>query len=519
MKILVADKNDRFLAAVSAAFGRHCELVTATCRDACMDQVEQQQFDVVVACEKLADYTGLELLSEVASVSPGTLLVLAASPARLNQLESGLALFGLFETLSYPPDPRKLLEVLKRARLSLPTAALKIPHVVLEPEWDTGELPALRDSELQAPTNSEAVTDWPGHGKSADEEEMVWGPAVEVSSSLDEVIELTPSAVPVLRAPVGKDSAFEPPSLPGATAEPQVEQESAWADVGAANDSMFATEPAAGAGSQSPAARSSQAAKSSRTPNSSTVTQSPPAESAASAKTTEQRSTGAPAPRARTQTVPTAAQRAAFQRAQARRRAGNADAVPLMDEAEPLSAPQGGVEQLMTGDPIAPAARSESLSDLARMASSKRSLEIANLNRSGPKRAAFAVGSGLAAAIILGVLTFELRTPRTAAHAMPRGQAANTQLFAPTGTLVANSEPRPFQRQPQPSVQFGAPVSSQPQAQIFDPDTAPADPPPPPALEQPGPMEPPSSMESPPPMHGRPPLGMLPPGFTPGSDD
>ena len=41
-----------------------------------------------------------------------------------------------------------------------------------------------------------------------------------------------------------------------------------------------------------------------------------------------------------------------------------------------------------------------------------------------------------------------------------------------------------------------------PQPQTFDPDTAPPDPPPPPALEHPGPMEPPSMA------HNGPPVGM-----------
>jgi hypothetical protein len=60
-----------------------------------MAHVEQRHFDVVVACEKLADYTGLELLSEVEATSPATLRIFAARPDSLRRLGKRLDLFGL----------------------------------------------------------------------------------------------------------------------------------------------------------------------------------------------------------------------------------------------------------------------------------------------------------------------------------------------------------------------------------------------------------------------------------------
>src|SRR5882672_2311592 len=116
MRILVADQNGLLLAAIAATFGRHCEVVTATSRDACIEHVEQAQFDVVVACEKLADYTGLELLSEIEALSPATLRIFAARPESLRRLGKRLDLFGLLGTLSYPIEARKLVVALKVAR-------------------------------------------------------------------------------------------------------------------------------------------------------------------------------------------------------------------------------------------------------------------------------------------------------------------------------------------------------------------------------------------------------------------
>src|SRR3569833_2466990 len=136
MRILVADQNALLLGAISATFGRHCDLVTSTRRDVCLEQAEQQKFDVVIACDKLADYTGLELLSEIAGLYPETLLIFAATPARLERLGNRLELFGLLETLSYPLTPRALLDVLQLASRVVPRRAImrKVRHVVLESE-------------------------------------------------------------------------------------------------------------------------------------------------------------------------------------------------------------------------------------------------------------------------------------------------------------------------------------------------------------------------------------------------
>jgi DNA-binding response OmpR family regulator len=150
MRILVADQNALLLAAITATFGRHCDVVTATRRDACMALVERQRFDVSVACDTLEDYTGLELLSEIAALSPGTLLIFAATTARLKRLGHRLDHFGLLGTLSYPLAPRKLLNALKEARRRLPPRP-KIRHVVLDSsEWDTGERLGLVEKELEA---------------------------------------------------------------------------------------------------------------------------------------------------------------------------------------------------------------------------------------------------------------------------------------------------------------------------------------------------------------------------------
>jgi hypothetical protein len=165
------------------------------------------------------------------------------------------------------------------------------------------------------------------------------------------------------------------------------------------------------------------------------------------------------------------------------------------------------------------------LSDLARMATTKRPLpgmqrksqpkrsegNPAKRHRRDvgqPKRRVFVVGSGIAAVLLVGIVSFELLRANPSAEHGHHGRGANAQLFSARSTLVADNgvspplqvfsppTPQPAATGPEP----GTP-SALPQPQTFNPDTAPPDPPPPPALEQPGPMEPPSPghMHEPPP--------------------
>ncbi|HWW81472.1 MAG TPA: hypothetical protein VNY82_17875 [Steroidobacteraceae bacterium] len=422
MRILVADQNAQLLAAIAATFGRHCEVVTATCRVACMELVEQGQFDVVVACETLADYTGLELLSEIEALCPATLRIFAAQPESLKQLGKRLDLFGLLGTLSYPIEPRKLLVALKVARTKLPARPKppKAAPVVVQ-----------HDDSLPVTANDESVDEPP--------------PA---------------------------------PEVPVAPSQP-------YCGELAANDEGFKGEPGA--------PRAADVGK----PG------APAATPAAGAK----KQNVAKGPRERKPTTPTAAQREAFQRALARRNAARTGGVET--EAE-RSRGQAGLPGTWVASGFgAPALPSQSLKDLARMATTKRPLPGATRGRQKvlPKRGVFVVGSGIAAVLLVGVLSFELlRTTPPVEHGR-HAHAAGVQLFSPQSTLVGGTSAGPLQVFSAPSPQPDqAPVSAaaagMPQAQTFDPDSAPPDPPPPPALEHPGPMEPPSMP------HYGPPMGM-----------
>jgi CheY-like chemotaxis protein len=596
MRILVADQNAMLLAAVASTFGRHCVIVTATRRESCLEHLTNDRFDVVVACERLRDYTGLELLSEVETLSPHTLRIFAAPAAQLARLGPRLDHFRLFGTLSYPLEPRKLLLALKVARTKLPPRP-KVRHVVLDSEWDTGERLGLLEQELEvepaapptlaAASPEEAIPAAPPERSipvarvAAPVARAIAAPTTAPAAAQEpddipvvaDLEEISVSQVRRVREPPPAEASFEvsfdenpnhsgakpPQGTPpkpkrtrpgtqkaagapasGNTAQGSGAQRSTGAPAGrgghtggnhtassvqapppqeplpalpvdtdlAANDPAFETE-----GGEKTVARSgpqtATTAKTQRTPAArKTVVTGP--QTTATAKMLSAppaRQTDRTGPQPRRPAVPTAAQREAFQRAVARR---NAARLGLSERG--LSAP--GSSSQANSPQASDASGSfrphwhgtHSLSDLARMATGKRPLTHGNPSLL-PKRKVFVVGSGIAAVLLASVLAFELTGSHAPTHHNRRAVAA--QLFSPNSSLVAEnntteSSPQVFGPAPARPAEGSTPssISNLPQPEVFDPNTAPEDPPPPPALERPGPMEPPSMG------HSEPPLGM-----------
>ena len=111
MRVLVADAETEMLEAVARAF----EVDVATSKATCVDLLRANEFDVIVACERLTDGSGLELLSHVGQRWPNVVRVLAIEPTRRALLKGRLGPFKLFETIAYPIDPAKLEAALTRA--------------------------------------------------------------------------------------------------------------------------------------------------------------------------------------------------------------------------------------------------------------------------------------------------------------------------------------------------------------------------------------------------------------------
>jgi DNA-binding NarL/FixJ family response regulator len=116
MRVLVAGRNAKVLAKAAGTFANDLQIQTAATKAACLALLQRTQFDLIVACETLADGSGLEVLSHVAVNTPNTLRIFAARPSTLNLLKGELGLFGLFRTLPYPISFHKLWAAINLAR-------------------------------------------------------------------------------------------------------------------------------------------------------------------------------------------------------------------------------------------------------------------------------------------------------------------------------------------------------------------------------------------------------------------
>jgi DNA-binding response OmpR family regulator len=148
MRVLVAGRNAKALAKAAGAFASDLGIETASTKAAALTLLGQGKFDLVLACERLDDGSGLEVLSHVAVNSPDTLRIFAARPSTLELLKGELGLFGLFRTLAYPINFRKLWAALDLARScageAVPPARVAKPvqqirHVVLDAAWEPTE--------------------------------------------------------------------------------------------------------------------------------------------------------------------------------------------------------------------------------------------------------------------------------------------------------------------------------------------------------------------------------------------
>ena len=115
MRVLVVDQDSTLLTAITQTLGEYFTIDAVTTKAACFDLVRSNEFEVIVAGERLEDGSGLELLGQLARSRPDMLRIFAAERERLRLLKGRLGPFGLFRTLAYPIQPRQLLAALSAA--------------------------------------------------------------------------------------------------------------------------------------------------------------------------------------------------------------------------------------------------------------------------------------------------------------------------------------------------------------------------------------------------------------------
>ncbi len=145
MRVLVVDHDSALLTAITRLLGDYFPVDAVTTKSDCLDLLRANEYDVIVAGERLEDGSGLELLSQTARSCPDMLRLFAADPERLKLLKGRLGPFGLFRTLYYPIEPRQLL------------AALSAAAGIEDEEEPEEPAPPPMTPQLQTPTRVSAV--------------------------------------------------------------------------------------------------------------------------------------------------------------------------------------------------------------------------------------------------------------------------------------------------------------------------------------------------------------------------
>src|SRR6202012_2985916 len=87
MRVLVVDQDSTLLTAITRMLGEYFDIDAVTNKADCLDLVRLNDFDVIVAGERLEDGSGLELLGQLARTRPDRLRICTAERERLQLLK------------------------------------------------------------------------------------------------------------------------------------------------------------------------------------------------------------------------------------------------------------------------------------------------------------------------------------------------------------------------------------------------------------------------------------------------
>jgi hypothetical protein len=435
MRVLVAGRSAKAVATAAGAFANDLTIETAATKAACIALLERTKFDLIVACETLGDGSGLEVLSHAAVNTPDTLRIFAARPSTLNLLQGELGLFGLFRTLPYPINFRKLWAALNLARSCC---------VETEPRTPT---PA------QTPVNG--------------------GAAAHAARPLRQT---------------------EPRQAAQAHANPTAQRMATTA--GAARRTGAAATPTgqrtANAGLA--AARTGPVVNGGRAARAASPSQQPQPRQVAASRATPAARRAAAASRQDTR-IP---QSEAFKRALAKRNAAKLDANSHISAVDVLGAVQQSRQSGDRGERRRePAMSNDSLAQLARLATTHRPTYESRSVPGGKKRAAIVVGSGVFAAATAAILTLFMLNENNSIGHSPLPLVASIERTVSQKVFPWQPAPQqPINTAPVRNEATGpaaADLDFQAEAESDASAVEPGHPGPPPPNPPPGPSEPPSS--------------------------
>ncbi len=108
MRVLLVDHDTEGLEAISRAIRGVLELDCVTSKGDALLLLRQNTYDVLIACERCVDGSGLDLLGRTTRATAPLKRIFAAAPDRLQLLGPRLAPFKVQRTIAYPVDLEEL---------------------------------------------------------------------------------------------------------------------------------------------------------------------------------------------------------------------------------------------------------------------------------------------------------------------------------------------------------------------------------------------------------------------------
>jgi hypothetical protein len=444
------------VATAAGAFANDLTIETAATKAACIALLERTEFDLIVACETLGDGSGLEVLSHAAVNAPDTLRIFAARPSTLNLLQGELGLFGLFRTLPYPINFRKLWAALNLARSCCVETGPQVQRPVAATPTRRTASAAARHTATNSGTGANV-------GSSSRQVQARGTPTAQRAAN---------AGVTTARTGAAANGAAAAHAA-GPSRQMQARQGAQARTTPTAQRTANAAVATARAGSAANSRAIASAAGDAATP-------APRRAAAASRRDTR---------------IP---QSEAFKRALAKRNAAKLEANSDISPVDVLGAVQQSRQSRDRGERRRePAMSNDSLAQLARLATTHRPTYESRSIPGGKKRAAIVVGSGVFAAATAAVLTFFMLSESNSIRHSPLPLVASIER--PVSRKVFPWQPAPQQPINTAPVRneatgpAAADLDFQAEAESDASAVEPGHPGPPPPNPPPGPSEPPSS--------------------------
>lgn len=114
-RLLFVDDEQRVLNSMRIMFRRQFDLFLASHGAEALDIVRDQDIDVIVADHRMPKMTGVEVLSQVRTMSPRTVRILLTGYADLDSVEGSINESEVFRFLTKPCAPKQLRETIELA--------------------------------------------------------------------------------------------------------------------------------------------------------------------------------------------------------------------------------------------------------------------------------------------------------------------------------------------------------------------------------------------------------------------